>query len=332
MKKSFAFLIFALLAFSFVHVSMVLAESGSGSSGSTDSSESASDDSSQDNDVEVENEAEIEDGSGVQDQAQLQAEGNRMRFEQKIEANGIKREVKREFKDGVMREEIKEEIKNASGEYKREMKQEIRMIAQAQREERMMEFEEELKQHNGTIMINKMKIKVANLTDEQKTIIAGKINARTGLNLSAEDIDSNGTAGSVLRAYLSNGAYSDIKVLPDFAAARAVERMKAKCEERNCSVELKEVGQGNETRAVYEIRTEKEARMLFIFKTKMKVNAEVDPETGDVLSAHKPWWAFLASEKDETEAEVESNSNDSLGNVSNTAVTLDSNESVNVTL
>jgi hypothetical protein len=342
MKKSFAFLVFALLAFSFIHVSTVLADSGSGSSDTTENSESASDDDQEDVEVEIENEMEIEDEAKddlqAQDESQFQIERNRMKFEQKTEMGGVKREVKREFKDGVWKEEIKEEIKNASGEYKREMKQEIRMIAQAEREERMMEFEEKLKMHNGTIMVNKMKVRVSNLSDEQKTIIAGKINARTGLNLSAEDINSNGTVGSVLRAYLSNGAYADLKVLPDVAAARAVERMKARCEERNCSVELKEVGQGNQTRAVYEIETEKEARAFFIFKAKMKVNAEVDPETGEVISTHKPWWAFLASEKDETEVESETDLNETVAevesdqNISDSEIILESNESVNVNI
>ncbi|HVY01489.1 MAG TPA: hypothetical protein VHA12_01860 [Candidatus Nanoarchaeia archaeon] len=330
MKKSFAFLVFALLAFSFIHVSTVLADSGS-DSGSDSSSESATSGSSSEN---IEDENEVEDGLQAQDETQLEVRGNRMKFEQKTEANGVKREIKREMKDGVLREEIKEEIRNASGEFKREMKQEVRMMAQAQREERMMEFRQELEAHNGTIMVNKMKIRVANLTDEQKTIIAGKINAKTGLNLSAEDINANGTVGSVLRAYLSNGAYADLKVLPDVAAERAVERMKAKCEERNCSVELKEVGNGNQTRAVYEVKTEKEARMLFVFKTRMKVDAQVDPETGDVLSTHKPWWAFLANEKDETEsvAVSENQTQQTDQNTSNSEITLDSNESVEVNL
>ena len=38
----------------------------------------------------------------------------------------------------------------------------------------------------------------------------------------------------------------------------------------------------------------------------MRVNAEVDPETGEIISTNKPWWAFLANEQDDTEVEIES--------------------------
>jgi len=38
-----------------------------------------------------------------------------------------------------------------------------------------------------------------------------------------------------------------------------------------------------------------------MFKTKMKVRAQVSAESGEVIRVHKPWWAFLASETDELE-------------------------------
>ena len=84
--------------------------------------------------------------------------------------------------------------------------------------------------------------------------------------------------------------------MPETASAVALTRMEAKCEENNCTVELKEVGSGNNTRAVYEVRGEKEARFLGLFKSKMKVKAELDAETGEVIRIKKPWWAFLARE------------------------------------
>src|SRR3989338_2933786 len=139
------------------------------------------------------------------------------------------------------------------------------------------------------------------ILEERNEIIAGKINARTGLNLTAADINSK----TILRAYLSNGRHAYIKYMPDHASARALEVLRAKCVERNCTVELKEVGSGNKTRLAYEVKTEKDSQILLLFKNKMLVRAQVDAETGEIISVKKPWWAFLAKEKHENTSDEE---------------------------
>jgi hypothetical protein len=282
-----------------------LAESGSGSS---DDGASA----------EVEVEANSDSGSGS---GSVEA-GAETRMKSNERVGEVKREIKQEIRNGRVKQEIKERIVNESGEFRQEMRQEFRETAQGDRERMVMEFRAKL-ESNGTVMVNNMKIRLGNMSDEEKEIIAGKINARTGLNLTAEDFDGNGTA---LRAVLSNGRYAEVKIMPDAAARVAVERMKAKCEERNCTVELREVSEGkNRTRAVYRVETEKEARTLWIFKTRMKVNAEVDSETGDVIRVAKPWWAFLANEKDEVESEADNSMNE-------TEVEVEANASVNASI
>ena len=170
------------------------------------------------------------------------------------------------------------------------------------------EFREKIKERDGEIEIEgriKIKIKELDKEGERKEIIAGRINAKTGLNLTAEDI-GNGTR---LRAILSNGRFADVKIMPNKAAAVALERLRAKCAERNCTIELKEVGIGNKTRLAYVLETDKESRILFIFKKKIKVKAEIDAETGEIILIKKPWWAFLAKEKHERE-EFEENDNE----------------------
>ena len=89
--------------------------------------------------------------------------------------------------------------------------------------------------------------------------------------------------------------------MPDTASERALERLQLKtCSEENgCSIELKEVGQGDQVKAAYEVQVQKQAKVLGLFKTKMQVQAQVDAENGEVISAKKPWWAFLASESEE---------------------------------
>jgi cell division protein FtsB len=119
-------------------------------------------------------------------------------------------------------------------------------------------------------------ITVKELSDEKKELIANKINAKTGLNLTVEDIENK----TMLRAYLSNGKNAIIKVMPDTASQRAIERLNLKfCNESNsCTIELKGVGEGNQTKAVYEIKAKKEKRFLFFWKRKVDVQAEVDAE------------------------------------------------------
>lgn len=103
-----------------------------------------------------------------------------------------------------------------------------------------------------------------------------------------------------VRVTMSNGVNSEIKVMPDTASEKALERLRLKmCE--NCTLELKEVGEGNKTRMAYEMNAQKDSKFLGIFNSKMNVQAQVDAETGEVIKSKKPWWAFLASESDEAE-------------------------------
>ena len=96
----------------------------------------------------------------------------------------------------------------------------------------------------------------------------------------------------------SNGKNSEIKMMPDTASERAIERLKLKvCSEENrCVIELKEAGIGNQAKVVYEVSVEKQGKFLGLFKVKSKISAEIDAETGELNRIKNPWWAFLASE------------------------------------
>ena len=130
---------------------------------------------------------------------------------------------------------------------------------------------------------NKIELKTANAAVE------------TGLQIKQELSSENKT---MLKATLSNGKDAEIKVMPDTASQTAVERLQLKvCSEENqCQIELKEVSDGEEIRAAYEVQAQKEAKVLGLFKTQMTVEAQIDAETGEVINSNKPWWAFLASE------------------------------------
>lgn len=106
-----------------------------------------------------------------------------------------------------------------------------------------------------------------------------------------------------LKAKLSNGRKAEVKIMPDTASERAIERLRLKvCSiENNCTIILKEVpvGKENETQLAYELQAERHYRILALFKTKAKVKAQINAETGEIIIVKKPWWAFLAREVEE---------------------------------
>ena len=87
--------------------------------------------------------------------------------------------------------------------------------------------------------------------------------------------------------------------MPDTASERAMERLRLKVcsEENDCQIELKEVGKGEQVKAVYEVKAQKQAKLFWLFRIKMQVRAQIDAESGEVIRTKKPWWAFLASEE-----------------------------------
>ena len=117
--------------------------------------------------------------------------------------------------------------------------------------------------------------------------------------------DTNGTEYKI-KARLRNGNTTNIKIMPDRAHEIALERLRA----LNITIELVEVGQGNNnSRVFYLAKVYKDGRFLGIFKLKMKLEGQIDPETGEVVKIRKPWWAvFVAGEDSEQTGEVEAES------------------------
>ena len=133
-------------------------------------------------------------------------------------------------------------------------------------------------------------------------IQAENVAAETDLEIEQEMSDGQ----TMFKAKLSNGRNAEIKVMPDTASETALARLRLRVctAERNCTLELKEVGKNDEAKAAYEMNAEKPSKFLGIFKARMKIKAQIDAETGEVIQSKKPWWAFLASESEE-EAELE---------------------------
>jgi len=125
------------------------------------------------------------------------------------------------------------------------------------------------------------------------------VKAETELEIE-EETENNKTK---LKTKLSNGRNAEIKIMPGVAAERALERLRLKVcnSENNCSIELKEVGkgEGNKTRAAYEMQIQRHHKLLGMFRIKAMNRAQVDAETGEIIAVKKPWWAFLATEPEE---------------------------------
>lgn len=138
------------------------------------------------------------------------------------------------------------------------------------------------------------------------TITVNKTRVDTELELEQErDREKNRTR---LRAKLSNGNLTEIKIMPNTASEKALERLRLKVcsEENNCTIVLKEVAlkrriknETGETRLAYEVQAERHAKLLWLFRAKMRNRVQIDAETGEIIKVKKPWWAFLASEPEE---------------------------------
>ena len=137
-------------------------------------------------------------------------------------------------------------------------------------------------------------MQIQEMSNNQMELTVGNSKAMTGLQISSETSGNKTT----LRTQLSNGRNVEIKVMPDAASEKALERLRLKTctEEKGCSIELKEVGKGDSAKLAYEVKTKRTSRILGMFKKNMNVEAQVNAENGEVIRTGKPWWAFLASE------------------------------------
>lgn len=101
---------------------------------------------------------------------------------------------------------------------------------------------------------------------------------------------------TTLQAKLSNGRNAEIKVLPETASETARARLQSNfCgQEEGCQIQLKEVGQQEQTRAAYEIQTTKRVKLFWVFNAQMRIRSQIDAENGEVIKEKKPRRSFLA--------------------------------------
>jgi hypothetical protein len=121
----------------------------------------------------------------------------------------------------------------------------------------------------------------------------GTAEAQTNMKMTQQQVGNQ----TKTYAQLSNGMNAEIKVMPDVASEKALQVLGAKCEESGCEIELKEVGKGEETKAAYEVKAKKEVKTLGFIKSQMKVRAQINAETGEIVRTRNAWWGFLAKKE-----------------------------------
>ncbi|MCR4327708.1 MAG: hypothetical protein NUV46_03955 [Nanoarchaeota archaeon] len=182
-----------------------------------------------------------------------------------------------------------------------------------------IKIERELKTENGkTVEVVKREMKCTDGTKEEVKIRfenkteSGRYTERIRYEFRGKELEVeaeegiefeeevNGTEYK-LKAKLRDGNFTHIKIMPDRASEIALERLKA----LNFTIELREIEHNNIPRVVYNIESNKDGKFLGVFKLKMKVEGQVDPETGEFIGINKPWWAFLVSGEDSDETESE---------------------------
>jgi hypothetical protein len=145
------------------------------------------------------------------------------------------------------------------------------------------------------------------------SIVSGNVMMTTSEKVSVQN------SKLILESASGNG-FKEIKIMPDTASERAQEVLGLKCEERNCTIVLKEVPmsdkdiiddknngedpnnrtegiESDQSELIYEVEGVKDSKLLGVINKEMKVKAQVDAQTGEVVKIEKPWWAFLAKEE-----------------------------------
>jgi len=188
----------------------------------------------------------------------------------------VREEIKRDFREDGRRIEIERKVEIIDGKRRIDIRRIITDEDGNKREVRI-----KIEERNGKRII--------------KIVGKEEFDVETELELETEFEEND----SDLRALTSDGRKHKIKILPDRVSEIAIERLRSK----NFTIELKEVLHRNIPRVIYNIETNKNGRFLGIFKLKLKVEGQIDPETGEVIDVVKPWWAFLVTGEDSDQTE-----------------------------
>jgi len=142
---------------------------------------------------------------------------------------------------------------------------------------------------------NGQQIMIQQQAENQIQLRVNDVSANCGLDLIQRQVENK----TQLETQLSNGRNVEIKIMPDVASVTALQRLRLMNCDGECQIELREVGQGEQIKLAYELKTQRNSKVFGLFGARMNVQAQVDAESGELIRIQKPWWAFLASESEE---------------------------------
>lgn len=149
--------------------------------------------------------------------------------------------------------------------------------------------------------VNGQKFEIQEREQNRLRIHSGNFSADCECNLTEEQVQNQNRTR--LKMQLSNGEYSEVKIMPDVASETALSRLRIRnCNEsNNCSIELKEVGKCNGTQscAAYQVQAEKKVKVFGLFRARARSYAQINAENNEVISVKEPWWMSLASDDEE---------------------------------
>ncbi|MBU2503593.1 MAG: hypothetical protein KJ879_00875 [Nanoarchaeota archaeon] len=100
-------------------------------------------------------------------------------------------------------------------------------------------------------------------------------------------VEGNGANLSIVD---SEGERHRIRVTPEKLRVLIMERLKAN---NITEFSIDEIEHKNIPRVVYKVNSEHQGRFLGIIKISMKVQTQIDPETGEIIDVNTPWWTFI---------------------------------------
>ncbi|NQV91026.1 DUF4215 domain-containing protein [Candidatus Woesearchaeota archaeon] len=201
-----------------------------------------------------------------------------------IDDDGNKVEIKTETKveDGKTKIEEKRTFIDENGN-----KVEVKTKSETKDGETKTVVEREVINQNGVKITIKTKTKLKDGKEEVKLSIKVK-GVEVTTKLSVKEKTQNGETSLV--AKLSTGADQNILVLPDEALLKAFEELQAT---NQFTFELKEVGEGEKTKAVFSATATQSGKLFGIFNTNVNLETLIDTTTGEIIETQRPWWAFL---------------------------------------
>lgn len=96
---------------------------------------------------------------------------------------------------------------------------------------------------------------------------------------------------------VSSGEFIDVEVTKEQAKTQARQQIREKLKIQNCSCENIQIveikNSQNQNRIAYQIIEEQEGKIFGLFRKKVRVQVNMDVETGEIINIKRPWYMWM---------------------------------------